>query len=136
MWHGVCPVLVFIVCYSSIARVVRRQSKVTAGHAAAAAADSSQNKISAAEMNVLKTMFVVTVVYTVTCHCHVSLTVCHCHVTLSSVTVVYTVTWMPICSYYLLITFQVIGVATDRLVWWLQGVHKIMFALLASKPAV
>ena len=86
-WHYLIPVGVFVFCYGRIFQTIRRQSKVVAGHsgrtqgAATATTSGSQTsrqvqqqgtgpastggKLSHTEMNVLKTMVTVIVVFVV-----------------------------------------------------------------------
>jgi len=82
LWHYAIPVVVFVYCYGRIFHTIRRQSKVVAGHgqAASTAATSRghQNtgqlqqqateattvaKLSHTELNVIKTMITVTVIF-------------------------------------------------------------------------
>jgi len=85
MWYYAFPVSVFVYCYGGIFHVIRRQSKVVAGHAGrgqdvpmattsrdpntgqiqqqATGATTEHHKLSRTEMNVIKTMIAVIVCF-------------------------------------------------------------------------
>lgn len=126
LWHGVLPVIVFILCYWRIIVVVRRHTKVrptnlqlastaeaAASHqpagaslASPAAADEEGNSPASA-------------VATGAGGQKISRSEMNVLKTMCFVTVAYIVCWLPLCFYYLLKVFQVCSqMAVKPDVWW------------------